>query len=120
MATERSVVIPEITDDQLASIERIGLLRAPNEACGLLLMSPHRGRTIIELPNRSLTPQDSYQFHGTDAKLELEGYDDGVIVWHTHPGGGIGPSRNDMRTRHPEFWYLVVALTDKGPLPTFF
>lgn len=117
---ERSMVIPELDERRLNEIARIGRLRLPNEACGLLLTTPHRGRWVVELPNRSLTPQDSFQFYGSDAKLELEGYDGGVIVWHTHPGGGVGPSRDDMKTRHPEFWYLVVALTAEGPVPTFF
>lgn len=120
MVTERSVIIPELSDDALASIGRIGHLRAPNEACGLLLVTPHRGRSIVELPNRSKTPLDSYMFYGSDARIELEGYDDGFVIWHTHPGGGIGPSRDDMKTRHAEFWYLVVALTETGPVATFF
>lgn len=120
MADERSVVIPAISERALAEIARIGHLRAPNEACGLLLVTPHRGRSVIELPNRSLKPLDSYLFHGSDARIELEGYEDGFVIWHTHPGGGIGPSREDMRSRHANFWYLVVALTDNGPIPTFF
>lgn len=120
MSDERSVIVPAVTDKALGEIARIGHLRAPNEACGLLLVNPHRGRSVVELPNRSLQPLDSYLFYGSDAHLELEGYEAGFVIWHTHPGGNIGPSRDDMRTRHPQFWYLVVALTDSGPIPTFF
>lgn len=119
-ATDRSVIIPQLSEQALDEIARIGNLRLPNEACGLLLLSPHRGQWVVELPNRSKAPRDSFQFYGSDASLELEGYDDGVIIWHTHPGGGIGPSRDDMKTRHPEYWYLVVALTESGPVATFF
>lgn len=117
---DRSLVIPEVSEQALDEIARIGYLRAPAEACGLLLTSPHRGRSVVELPNRSLNAHDSFQFFGSDAKVELADYDDGVIIWHTHPRGLVGPSRDDMKTRHEEFWYLVVALTEDGPVPTFF
>ena len=116
----RLQVIPQVSEHELVEIDRIGKLRAPTEACGLLLSVPHHGRTVIELPNRSLTAEDHYEFKGSDAYIELKDYDDELVVWHTHPGGLIGPSRDDMRTRHEDYWYLVVTLTPEGPVPTFF
>lgn len=106
-------------------IVRIGLDRAPNEACGILLPPPgdifrfrSHNRQVIELPNRSLSPRDSYEIRGTDIVQELEEWfdkvepsdDPGLVIWHTHPSGSIGPSRGDLDNKLGTFTYLVVSI----------
>ena len=113
-------------DLALPEIEKLGKLRAPVEACGILLDRPWwRGREmsfIKELPNRALEPA-SYRIDMADVMLALEGLDDveEIAVWHTHPSGLIGPSRLDMvRRPPPDIFMIVVALTEDGPIPAWF
>jgi proteasome lid subunit RPN8/RPN11 len=49
-------------------------------------------------------------------KQEIEA----MALWHTHPGGNIGPSPGDMQKRLEGVAYLVVAITEAGPVPTWF
>lgn len=109
-------------------IAEIGRLRAPNEALGVLLPTPYRDKWVWEMPNRSLTPQDQSLFVMEDMKVELSEWlnsatrdqVNGVIVWHTHPAGHVGPSASDMRQIVPGLTFLVVALTEDGPVPTLY
>jgi proteasome lid subunit RPN8/RPN11 len=127
-----------LSDAILAEVERIGRERMPSEACGLILPPPgDRAKAmgshpqVIELPNRSLTPQDSYEMSPGDAQIELERWMardsvtqehiDMMVCWHTHPGGGVGPSKNDLENRPPDISMIVVTLIgDKGHIYTIF
>lgn len=103
----------------LAEIARIGTLRAPNEACGILI----RGNGVLELPNRSPAPESSYVLNSRDVEevLDSEIRGEDVAIWHTHPRGLIGPSEGDMKDRLPDHvQMLVVALTEDGPVPAWF
>jgi proteasome lid subunit RPN8/RPN11 len=114
-----------LTPALLAEVVRIGRNRAPNEACGILLPPPgdtyrfrSHHRQVIELPNRSLSPRDSYEILGTDIVQELiewlenvEPSDhDNMVIWHTHPSGSVGPSRGDLDHKIGDFTYLVVSI----------
>ena len=116
-------------DRALAQIEEIGLKRHPSEACGILLPEPWKNRWVYELPNRSLTPQSSFAFLAEDVRLTLSGWfeerttppvEGELTIWHTHPGGGIGPSRKDMQMKVPGARFLVVAMTPEGAVPTWY
>lgn len=112
--------------DVISEIARIGRLRAPVEACGLILPLPYPRRDrepdwILELPNRSLEPS-SFEIHPDDIRLALTPWAahyrhhkdvDKVGVWHTHPGGNIGPSRVDMQNKRG-IPMMVVALHEDG------
>lgn len=112
----------------LPEIERLGKLRAPNEACGILLDIPKRKADgcvtpVIELPNRSLDGAGTYRIEPDDIRLALENLEEveDVAVWHTHPSGFVGPSKGDMENRgDPNIYMVVVALTDDGPIATWF
>ncbi len=121
-----------LTELLLTEIARIGELRAPSEACGVLLLhpkDPDRAESqVVEIPNRSMRPHDGYEMSTNDIRMELlEWLRDTDVeelgelsIWHTHPAGNIGPSAGDMRARDPGISYLVVALTQQGPVPTWF
>lgn len=120
-------LMPELSEQSLEEIATIGQLRSPSEACGLLLQHPvttGRGRTshVVEIPNRSLLPVDSYEMKPSDIDLVMSDKPDQLVAaWHTHPGGLIGPSTRDMENRPPaEVPMLVVALTEDGPVPCWF
>jgi proteasome lid subunit RPN8/RPN11 len=109
----------------VGEIVRIGNERAPNEACGVILPAPGDalrragiGARVIELPNRSMSPRDSYELHGSDIVIELEDWlrtaghpkVDSMVIWHTHPSGNIGPSRGDLTHKLGDLSYLVVSI----------
>lgn len=112
----------------LKEIEELGKLRAPNEACGILLDTAWRKPNgapswIKELPNRSMDGKGTYQVDSGDIRLVLEGLEEveDIAIWHTHPSGYIGPSQGDMRNRPESSIYMVViALTEEGPIATWF
>lgn len=114
-----------LTPQLTAEIVRIGLDRVPNEACGILLPPPgdiyrfrRHNKQVIELPNRSPHPQDSYEMRGSDIMIELEDWfesvdqpaRDSIVLWHTHPSGSIGPSRGDLDNKLGDLSYLVVSI----------
>jgi len=109
----------------IAEMVRIGLERRPNEACGVLLPPPgdifrfrSHNRQVIELPNRSMRPRDSYELHGKDIIMELidwldnvdQAARDSIVLWHTHPSGSVGPSKGDLDHKVGDFTFLVVSI----------
>ena len=120
-----------ILDKKLVTeIARIGEERRPNEACGLLLPTPIRGVQVIELPNRSKTPHDSFEMLGSDMLLALEmtfqgdfpeGLVPSITAWHTHPEGHVGPSPFDLHNKPANIKSLVVTLRENDePLATWY
>lgn len=108
-------------------IEKLGLIAQrvrPVEAVGLVLP----GGRIIELPNRSLNATESFVTSGGDIRLALEVAHIEMteldwaetVLWHSHPGGGIGPSRVDMRNRVEGLRHLVITLAGDDVIPTFY
>lgn len=115
-------------DLALPEIEKLGRQRAPVEACGILLDIPRKKAdgtvsAIIELPNRSIDGAGTYRIEPDDIQLALENLEEveDVAIWHTHPSGFIGPSKGDMEHRPDlNIYMVVVALTDDGPVATWF
>lgn len=101
-----------------------GMNRRPSEAVGVIV----KGDKVIELPNRSMTPHNSFILDVNDIAVELQNMRitmtpsdwESLVIWHTHPGGLIGPSRIDMQNRVERLLHLVVAMTESGPVPTFY
>jgi proteasome lid subunit RPN8/RPN11 len=120
-----------LEQQMVEGIAAIGRERAPTEACGLLLPMAVNGVQIIELPNRSKKPRDSFEMSGQDMILALEQVFrgdfpeelvPGLTAWHTHPAGHVGPSRFDLKNKPARINSLVVTLFDNGkpPLATWF
>lgn len=126
MRTSRLLEI--LQTDALAEIYGLGILRAPAEACGLLLdtawmRADGSHSYVLEMPNRTLLTQGQYVMHAEDIRLALAGHEEveEVAVWHTHPSGFEGPSAGDLANRpHSDINMFVVALTDDGPVATWF
>jgi proteasome lid subunit RPN8/RPN11 len=123
LARNSIVLFPEILEE----LKRIALERSPNEACGVLLPTP-RGHNsasqVVELPNRSMQHHDSYQIYPSDIHITLaEWIEDSTVedvgkmaVWHSHPGGNVGPSADDLKMKVDGLQYLVVTLTAEQEL----
>lgn len=103
-------------------LTRLALLRAPLEACGVISSD---GLQVIEVPNRA-TPGVEGQFTVERADLfsALKNLDNDdmsdVTFFHTHPGGGIGPSRYDMQQKTSFPNHLVVTLIDGDIVTTWY
>lgn len=108
-----------LTQSQIKELESIYWTRHPTEACGLITPTPYNGKTVHELPNRSLEPQTSYVMKSSDIRLELSGWFDehpdelgGVVFWHTHPSGNPKASKADRENRVQGAMNLIIASPD--------
>lgn len=98
----------------MLQIETIAANRAPAEAVGLILPD----EKVVELPNRSHTPHNRFEILGSDVRLVLEDHSVPLLpealeqctLWHSHPGGGVGPSRVDIQNRVSVMSHLVISL----------
>lgn len=106
-------IYPDVVDE----ITRLGLLRTPQESCGVVLINPGALPVVIEIENISPEPEKSFEIEFDEIALALHqaGIQDNaeVITWHTHPNGFVGPSHFDLewkRDNVPEATCLVVAL----------
>lgn len=114
----------EVDQEVIARIALIGRDRMPIEAAGFIFQGSH----VIELANRSMMPTKNFEFEPEDvliavemAHLELTDDDwHDAVLWHTHPAGNIGPSSTDIENKLGPIRHLVVALTDAGPIPTYY
>lgn len=100
------------------------LEHAPNEVGGLIIDGKH----VVVIPNRAEDRTDRFEFMRSDmikaaGSLGIEaglGLFERMILWHSHPAGGVGPSRVDMQQRLPLEHHLVVALVDGDIVPTWY
>lgn len=117
-------MILTLSNATLLKLNNIGELRRPSEAVGVIV---HTNR-VIELPNRSDRPHDRFLFGVEDLMMELDNnrvtmseqdWED-MVIWHTHPGGLVGPSSLDLVNRVAPVQHLVITLTPEGPIPTLY
>lgn len=103
------------THDRLVGMVRDKL---PHESVGLLTADG----IIIELTNKAESPENSFSVDKLELLhwIEQLGSVDGLTLWHSHPGGGIGPSRTDMQQRIPFLHHLVISLVDDDVVYSFY
>jgi proteasome lid subunit RPN8/RPN11 len=90
-----------------AELLRISQLRAPLEAAGLILSDDR----VVELPNHAGLEGQFAIYRADIVKLLENEFDSSdIVIWHSHPGGGIGPSRTDMKNKTLFPYHLVLAL----------
>lgn len=93
------------------------LRAAPGEAVGLIIDD----NTAIELPNL-----DGVEGHFRVSResirdaLSTVSNIENVAFWHSHPGGGVGPSTFDMRAKTPFIFHCVIAIVDGELIPTWY
>lgn len=95
---------------------------APNEAAGIIYRD-----TVYQFDNTSDSPQDSFAFDLGELRLLIDVLkvplgvmSDEVFIWHSHPAGGVGPSRIDMNAKTPLKHHLVVALVEDDIVATWY
>lgn len=85
------------------------------------------GQWVCTLKNVALDPvhqmlfqRDQFIKVGTEYLRNTDYEWEDLTVWHTHPGGNIGPSRMDMKNRIPEMGNLVITIVNGEVIPTWF
>lgn len=114
--------LPLIEGHLRQSLLRRSLISLPREAVGII----YKGQ-VYSLNNASPNPENSFevllpQFKRLVLMLEVprDQIDEEVILWHSHPKGGVGPSREDMKNRTPLRHHLVVSVVDGDIVPTWY
>lgn len=99
-------------------LKQIIFQAAPKEAVGLFTGD---GRVIM-LTNHSSHPEDHFEVHKGELLEHLSGELNlqELVFWHSHPGGGIGPSRTDMKQKIPFIQHLVVSIVDDDLVYTYY
>lgn len=95
---------------------------SPKEAVGII----YQGK-VFQLKNISESPHNSFAVDVTELKLllrhrtsNIQDIQDNVYFWHSHPAGGVGPSREDMRNKTPLKHHLVLSYVDGDIVPTWY
>lgn len=109
-----------IKNDTRKELEQLAREASPYEAVGII---SHDG-SVYPLPNRHKEPQSAFELHKQDL-IELIEYHPELVLteltlWHSHPSGGVGPSRVDMQNKTPIRYHLVVTLLKDGIELTFY
>lgn len=116
-----------IPDEALREMTEAGVLALPSETGGILFPEPLGSSWIKVLSNHAPDPIRGIKFDREEiiqgclpAIHELADWGK-ITIWHTHPGGGIGPSRADMRGRIKQMGNLVITITPElDGIPTWF
>ena len=106
-----------------------GMEQAPQEACGLVVMPGFAQVTmdhlvVLRMRNISSKPDTSYKLdiqalmETVFAGMSRQQFSQSVMVWHTHPGGHIGPSPQDLEVLPKRIPHCVVTLP-KGEVITY-
>ena len=91
-------------------LRRKALVAAPYEVAGLITNTG----VIIDLPNHAEEPTKNFEIRKGDilSALRMNEIEDlaDLTLWHSHPNGGVGPSRIDMQQKVPFLNHLVVTI----------
>jgi proteasome lid subunit RPN8/RPN11 len=86
---------------------------APKEACGLRIARRNLVK-VMRLRNTAEDPCRTYSFDVRTLRVLVEEdvihSQDRLSFWHTHPGGNIGPSPEDLQSKVDGVDYLVVTI----------
>lgn len=95
--------------DQLISW---GSLEAPKESCGLLVCDGQEDYRLYWLPNISDAPNTSFRLESkvVGGLIRSEEFYGKTYVWHTHPGGLIGPSQHDLLSAITGVKHMVITI----------
>jgi proteasome lid subunit RPN8/RPN11 len=95
----------------LRRVQDLGIETAPEEACGILV-DEAGGIRVVQMLNRADDRLNGYAIDPvTLRQLALKpGSWKHVAIWHTHPGGMVGPSLGDLDHRIHGVEYVVVTI----------
>lgn len=110
-----ALIIEGLLEKQLLEITKA---RYPHEAVGVILSD----QQVVELTNYSDRPEHNFEIRREELLQALSTETDlqEVVFWHSHPHGGVGPSRVDMQQKTPFRYHLVVSLVDNHVTPSWY
>jgi proteasome lid subunit RPN8/RPN11 len=84
---------------------------APNEACGIVICLENQ-YWLLQLRNEAEDPTQSFKLtaESIGSVIDEDTWTYFSSVWHTHPGGKIGPSDKDLETVLLGLRYMVMTL----------
>lgn len=114
-----------VRDEELAdALASLGRQSEPLEACGVAVPLVGGGWAVVDCMNHASDPRKSWETPGWEmaeairiACAEGKFFDcpaadlsqDSPVVWHSHPGGNVGPSEEDMSRRVNGLRHAVIA-----------
>ena len=114
--------VPEIVGPLKRRLLQIVRFEYPKEAVGII-----HGDKVYQLTNISPEPHKEFAVDVDELKrllkyrtTDIRDIYDNVFFWHSHPNGGVGPSRFDMQNRTPLKHHLVVALVEEDIVPMWY
>lgn len=89
-----------------------GIENAPQEICGILVEEGPREYRLVKLVNRAEDPTAMYRIDpATLHTLALRpAVWNNIAIWHTHPGGLVGPSTGDIEHKIEHLVYYVITI----------
>ncbi len=98
-------------------LKRVITEAMPGEACGLITDD----FTMVLLTNQSGVEGEFQASRDEILKAVSTVRDvENVAFWHSHPGGGIGPSTFDLQHKTPFNFHCVLAVVDGELVPTWY
>jgi proteasome lid subunit RPN8/RPN11 len=92
--------------------------KLPYEAVGLILNDGE----VVELTN--LRGDELHEMLISRAELlsalETQSSIENVVLWHSHPHGGVGPSRTDLKQKTPLPYHLILSVVNDEIVPTWY
>ena len=114
--------VPLIEGSLRRQLLEVTLSEAPREAVGIIWQDQ-----VHTLPNTSQYPENQFAVNLGDLrnlidelKVPWEQLHGEVYFWHSHPSGGVGPSRFDATHKTPMRNHLVVSLVEGDIVPTWY
>ena len=114
--------LPLIEGGLKLSLLEIVREHAPHESVGIIYDD-----IVYELRNDHDFPDSNFSVNKQELRrltedlgIAVEDILEQVFLWHSHPNGGVGPSRFDMTNKTPLKHHLVVALVEDDIVPTWY
>lgn len=106
----------------LKELRRLSREAYPEEAVGLIFPDER----VVSLTNHSPHPRTNFEItkqellDALEYAEENEWHIDEVVFWHSHPAGGVGPSRTDIQQKTPLKHHLVVTIAEEDIISTWY
>lgn len=114
--------LPLIEGPLRKNLREIIIAEAPFEAVGLIYQEQ-----VYPLVNHARNLEAMFEIHLAELRdivtalgVPLKTVNEDVVLWHSHPGGGIGPSSYDITHRTPLKNHLVLTLVDDDLVATWY
>ena len=99
-------------------LRQFAIAASPREAVGLILSD----LSVVRLPNYASAPEHQFKVAKNDILNALGDEEnlDEVVFWHSHPMGGLGPSRLDMKHKTLFNHHLVLSVVENDIVPSWY